>query len=88
MACSYGTTPSQSRKKQNPTIPYQPSIPSMSALYDPQILQQTRIYGGFRALIQLSDCVLSVRQMVKWKILQGTTKATFYDMHMTEKNLG
>lgn len=60
---------------------------SNKPLYHPQTLQQTRIYGEFRAPIHFRDCVLSIKQMVKWKILQGATKATFFDMHMKEKTL-
>lgn len=60
---------------------------SNKQLNHPQTLQKTRIYGEFRALIHFTDCVLSIRQKIKWKILQGAIKATFFDMHVKEKTL-
>lgn len=60
---------------------------SNKPLHRPQILQQTRIYSEFGALLHFSDCVLSIRQMVKGKSLQGATKATFFDMPVKEKTL-
>lgn len=60
---------------------------SKKPLHRPQILQQTRIYSEFGALLHFSGCVLSIRQMVKGKSLQGATKATFFDMPVKEKTL-